>query len=557
MGALWWNTSCKLPSSNRKPEANQEEDSISLPARGGSMRFRGHSDSAAMPMDKSQRFMMGRVLIYMDRLLTRFHRLDHEILEIIHWLVGSEIADEDLAPLATMLESGDRRRRSIPDLDEIRHEIRSHRDFANFMETCLQKARRDEHTSVIELLKGLLKKRLDQLQYSGASDIEKSLSTLQQMFDLSELEKELCLFLFIVSTYDEVQNLFQYNLHCDSFSGRNYLAVILGANSSEIGEAIGGKLSKIGILDSGRHGSLSMDTGFVTLIQNQYGGDIKTEFFRRIDPDPVAIDAHMVEPEVIDHILNLLKNKPIGSTHIIFYGPPGTGKTSLAYGIGKALGLPIYLVDHGAKERSWKRQAAITASVNMASQGSGALVIADDADNIVGTRNSWFFSGETSDKRWLHDVLETPGVRMIWTVNSIDRIEESVARRFSYSLAFKPFSRVQRKRIWETILTEYRLDSFFQGRELDHLASRFNVSAGVIEQAVKKAAEIGSDSEDNVQKAVLLSLEAYQSLTNGGRKPVITGKINPESFSIEGLNLSGVELSTLLKHLESFDDYLK
>ena len=161
------------------------------------------------------------------------------------------------------------------------------------------------------------------------------------------------------------------------------------------------------------------------------------------------------------------------------------------------------------------------------------------------------------DKRWLHDILETPGVRMIWTVNSISSIEESVSRRFAYSLCFKTFTRVQRKRIWETVLADYRLDSFFDSSDIDDLARRFEVSPGVIEQSIKKAAEIGSDSKTEVQKAVILCLEAHQSLVNGGRKPVRAGKIDPESFTLDGLNVSGANLGSLMKELESFNDYLK
>ncbi len=517
------------------------------------MRVRVAS-SSSMPMDQSQRFMLSRVLVYMDRLLDKHPRLDFEILEALHWALGPEIVQEDLIPLATMLDAGDRRRRFEADL---REEIRHGRDFANLVDQALRKTRKDEQMCVVGLLRGLLNKRVEQLQHRRASDIEKSLGVFQQMFDLNELETDICLFLFILSTYEEAQSFFEYHLKCERFAGRNYLATILGSRVSEIGEALNGKLSKIGILDSDRHRSLSMDSGFLNLLQNPCCADIKTEFFRRIDPDPVPLNAHPVDPQIVDHILNLLREKPASSTHIIFYGPPGTGKTSLAYGLGKKLGLPIYLVEHGGKQKGWKRQAAVTASVNVASQGEGALVIADDADNIVGTRNSWFFSGETSDKRWLHDVLETPGVRMIWTVNSIAQLEESVARRFSYSLAFKPFSRMQRKRIWENILTDYRLESFFNTAEIENLATKFDASAGVIEQAVKKAAEIGSDSKDDVHKAVLLSLEAHQSLVNGGRNPVRDDKIDSKSFTIDGLHVSGVDPVGLLKELESFSDYLK
>ena len=36
------------------------------------MRVRGHAGSSSMPMDKSQCFMLSRLLLYMDRLLARY-----------------------------------------------------------------------------------------------------------------------------------------------------------------------------------------------------------------------------------------------------------------------------------------------------------------------------------------------------------------------------------------------------------------------------------------------------------------------------------------------------
>ncbi len=518
------------------------------------MRVRRHTGSSPMPMDGSHSFMLSRVLVYMDRLLEKHPSLDFEILEALHWLLGPESVEEDLIPLVTMLDAGDRRPRFDADLrDEIRHA----RDFANLMDQALRKTRKDEQMCVVGLLRGLIQKKLSKLESRCTSDIEKNVRLFQEMFDLTQLETEICLFLFILTTYDEAQTVFEYHLKCDRYAGRNNLATILGSKVPTIAEATNGKLLRIGILDIDRGRSLCMDNGFVNLLQNASDTEIKTEFFRKIDPDPVPIDAHTVDPEVIDHILNLLRAKPLSSTQIIFYGPPGTGKTSLAYGIGKKLGLPIYLVEHGGKESGWRRRAAFTASVNMASQSENALVIADDSDGVLGTRQSWFFSGETSDKRWLHDVLEVPGVRMIWTVNSISSLEESVSRRFAYSLCFKPFTRVQRKRIWETILADYRLDSFLDSSDIDDLARRFEVSPGVIEQSIKKAAEIGSNDRAEIHKAIVFALEAHQCLVNGGHKPLRAGKIDPESFTLDGLNVSGANLSSLMKELESFNDYLK
>jgi transitional endoplasmic reticulum ATPase len=217
--------------------------------------------AASLPTeDKSQCFLLSRVVLYVDRLLARYPKLDHEILETIYWLLGAEIVEEDLVALALMLDSGERKRRFER---EIQEEIRHARDFAHLVDAALRRATKNEQAAAVDLLRGLLRKRMDELKYSGKCDIEKNLAIFQQMFDLNELEKDICLFLFVLSTYEEVQSLFQYHLHCDQFSGRNYLAVILGASSPEIADAINGKPSKIGILDSDRHRSLSMDAGFL------------------------------------------------------------------------------------------------------------------------------------------------------------------------------------------------------------------------------------------------------------------------------------------------------
>ncbi len=107
------------------------------------MRVRGHAGSSSIPMDQSQRFMLSRVLVYMDRLLDKYPRLDFEILEALHWVLGPEIVQEDLIPLAAMLDAGERRRRFEADL---RDEIRHGRDFANLVDQSLRKTRKDEQS---------------------------------------------------------------------------------------------------------------------------------------------------------------------------------------------------------------------------------------------------------------------------------------------------------------------------------------------------------------------------------------------------------------------------
>ena len=67
----------------------------------------------------------------------------------------------------------------------------------------------------------------------------------------------------------------------------------------------------------------------------------------------------------------------------------------------------------------------------------GSIVLVDEADNLLNTQSSWFMRGETQDKGWLNQLLDEPGTRMIWITNRIDSIEDSVLRRFAFSLPFQ------------------------------------------------------------------------------------------------------------------------
>ena len=83
----------------------------------------------------------------------------------------------------------------------------------------------------------------------------------------------------------------------------------------------------------------------------------------------------------------------------------------------------------------------------------------------------------------------------------------------------------------------------------------YHVSPGVIEQAVGKAAQTASTSEEGLYKAITLSLEAHEGLRHGGRKPTRRNKPD-KNFTIEGLNVAGADLSGLLEELKAFSDYL-
>ncbi len=217
----------------------------------------------------------------------------------------------------------------------------------------------------------------------------------------------------------------------------------------------------------------------------------------------------------------------------------------------------MFLVEHGGKEEGRPRRTAFNACLNLGGSDEGVLLIAGDSDAVLNTGNSWFHSGNKSDKRWLHEFLETPGIRMIWTANAIRHLEDSVVRRFSYNLRFEPFNTLQRRQVLDTVLVDHHLDSFFTSAERKNLAAQHAVSAGVVEQAVRKTAEMGSDDKEEVQTAVRLSLEAYQSFAGKPRAQLAAIEVDPSGFVLEGLNVAGCSLDALLTKATAFTEYIQ
>jgi AAA+ superfamily predicted ATPase len=263
----------------------------------------------------------------------------------------------------------------------------------------------------------------------------------------------------------------------------------------------------------------------------------------------------LVKEDEKQHLLSLLKKKPETASHILFYGPPGTGKTSLARSLADQLGAPAYEIVRGEPNTTHNRRAAITACLNITNTGRGSLVIVDEADNLLNTQFSYFMRGETQDKGWLNELLEKPGSRMIWITNSIGGIEDSVLRRFAFSLHFRPFNRRQRGRLWENIVVENRVEKLFDPEMVDDYAGQYKVSAGVMDLAVKKAVETGQRTKVQFHKSVKLALKAHLTLTNYGVKPMDKNKIE-SNYSLDGLNIKG-DIEAMIGQLESFDRHLR
>ncbi len=499
--------------------------------------------------DKNEQFVLGHTADLTIRHLDRYPVLDEEILELICWNRGRN--REELGKFISSRFEDDKREEIEESLSE---SIFEHKEYGRELWRTILKMRRGFHREMIREAQHLLSLEIEKLRYRGKSDLEKNLDVIGEMFDLTEQEREFCTFLFIVSNYDPVEAYFVNHLECQKFSGRRCFCNILNLSKSALNDILTGKLQRIGLFEMDRY-DLSLEDDFRPLFENPSSRLISKNFFVRLNHKSIPLTHHFVGEKKIEHILALLREKPKSSTHILLYGPPGTGKTSFAAGVARETGLSPYGIVRGEANTTLNRRAAILACINMTNSGPGSLIVVDEADNLLNTQYSWFMRGETQDKGWMNELLETPGLRMIWITNQIEDIEPSVLRRFAYSLHFRPFNKRQRIQLWENILKKNRAKRFLNLAEIENLAGTYRLSAGVADLAVKKAGEMGLKTKRAFIESVNLALEAHETLKNGGEKKVDRDRID-KKYSLNGLNIKG-DINAVMVQLEKFDAYLR
>ena len=108
------------------------------------------------------------------------------------------------------------------------------------------------------------------------------------------------------------------------------------------------------------------------------------------------------------------------------------------------------------EKKPWRRSLTTVAG----SSNELTDIRLDEVDGLLNTQS--LFRTATVNKGWINHFMDHKRHKMIWIVNESGGIEESVRRRFSYSLQFKQLTWRQRETIWVTQLRKHRIKRFFQ-----------------------------------------------------------------------------------------------
>ena len=501
-------------------------------------------------MDKNERFILRKSAQFLQRHFKLYPSFSKEAVKMLCWTLGEKIRRIDQFLIAHLSEKN--KVAFKESLSENGHDFEDHVDLVFGK---LKKLTKANLRKLQQLVLSFLEINAARAGYRGKADFEKNVAVLKSMFGLTDHEEEFMIFLFVISTSEAAQEFFVGHLECNKIMGRKYLANVLGLSKTELNRILTGTLRKIEFFEMDGY-DLRVEDKFLGLFQNPSDRNFSDEFYSRISQDSrLPMEYFLIKADQRNYIISLLKKKQETPTHVLLYGPPGTGKTSFARSLADYLGIPSYDVVKDETNTTRSRRAAILACLNMTNSGPGSLVIVDEADNLLNTQFSFFMRGETQDKGWLNELLEKPGTRMIWITNSIWGIEESVLRRFAFSLHFRSFNRRQRMQLWENIINANRVERFFGSKDIERYARKYSVNAGVIDLAVKKSVETKPRSKARFHKALKLALEAHRTLANYGEKPVDKNRVE-QNYSLEGLNVSG-DIKSMMTRLEKFDAFLR
>ena len=391
------------------------------------------------------------------------------------------------------------------------------------------------------------------------TDFTARLDDLAMALRLGTHEVELIKLLY---TYNQKAGIFEDAFNEDSiWASKNFrdtLAAFLSIESSKARELLrsDSAIFKLGLIEKDDNGKEALDIQDDILSYLSGAKDAVSfldALFETVSPEGTISRPINVSENNWKTARSIL-NGP-GGANVIFYGIPGTGKTTLAKALCSDLGMEIIGVRSSKNGDHEQRISNLLCAMNIAEHSqTPRVILVDEADQLLCTRWSWLRHGSKIDKGWLNKTIETTKAKVIWISNSIDGMESSTLRRFSYSIEFNNYTSRQRRELWKSALLETpMIANNLKEEDVVYLSARYQLQPAQITDSLRQIEGLGIESSEQMFM-LEQCLASHEYRVHGDSVSKRTNWLRSNSeVSVEGLSADH-DLTKVIGTLRCFYD---
>ena len=371
--------------------------------------------------------------------------------------------------------------------------------------------------------------------------VETRFAELKRALKLDDLESEI-----LILAYIRDQTCFSWPLRVEDREKSLYYAMALDRSYAEVARAMSpqGKLLKYNLLDGDYDFCRRTLGGYMDGTTDE---TIERRFYVMCDDSDVLPWEFYGELASKDgEVLKRMIAASGGKCNILLYGAPGTGKTSFARSLAKELGRTAFEIKQGDDDgKNMKAEARMMGIqvCNSQEDPAGSLMIVDEADELLrGTSCGFslfgfdFAGGKSTEKGVMNAILDEMKLPAVWISNApAETMDESVRRRFDYSICFERLNGVQRIAIWRNQVAKHGLEALIPAAKVEEYATQYETSAGGISTVLANVKRMAPSAE-KVDELVATLMKPHCKLMGVKDSHAF---LPAKDYSLEGLNVKG------------------
>ena len=389
----------------------------------------------------------------------------------------------------------------------------------------------------------------------GKDIVEHRLAELTRVLKLNDLEADILTFAYVRD-----QTCFSWPCRVEDREKPLYYAMALDRSYDEVSKALSPKrtLMKFNLLDGDYDFSRRTLGGFMDGTSDE---TIERRFYVKSEEKDILPwtffgDLSAKDGETIKRMVTASE----GRCNILLYGEPGTVKTSFARSLAKELGRTAFEIRQGDEDgKNMKSEARMMGIqvCNSQEDPSGSLMIVDEADELLRGTSCGFSifgvdigGGKSTEKGVMNTILDEMKVPAIWISNAPARVmDESVRRRFDYSIRFDRLNNAQRIAIWRNQVAKHGLETVIPESKMEGYAVKYETSAGGISTVLANVKRMQPDA-DKVDELIATLMKPHCKLMGVKDSNAF---LLAKDYSLEGLNIKGkVSLPRIVKAARNY-----